>query len=136
MKSRKQRRLRSELVLTGMNEEAKPSDYGKYDVHSDKIRIHDEPYMHFYTVFNKADARTFKKVLNELAMKHLGVKFPLAIRRGYQNEVYYDIYLHRWSVLKDGRLQEVDYDIKFKPEDWEAFKREVNQKLGKVYILK
>jgi len=132
----RRKRLVSQYMLSDRQEEPKPSDYGRYDVPSDKIHVNDEPYESLFSVSNREDAHLFKRIFNEIAMKHLGVKFPIAIRRGYQNKVFYDIYKHRWSAEKDGRLVELgDFKggLKLDSDKVVAFKEEVNAKLGKVY---
>ena len=124
------------MMLSGEREEKRGNDIFKYQVPSDKIRINDEPYEVFHTVWNKDDAQLFKLVYNQLAKKYLGVTFPIIYRRYVQNGVFYDIYKHRWCVKKDGKLLEVGYDWHV-PTDgsWQKFMKAVNEKLGQVYCI-
>lgn len=117
-------------LLSDKREEPKSSDYGRFDVPSDKIHVKGEPYESFETAFNKKDALTIKKTINKLGMKYLGVKFPIVIRRGYQNGVFYDLYWHRWAVIKDGKLVET-YDMKLTEHpNWKKFQNETRRLVG------
>ena len=122
------------ILLTEKKEEPKFSDWGKYDIPPDKIRVKDEPYESFYTVFNKEDVKTFKKIYNQLAKEILGVKFLLASRRYYQNGVFYDIYHHRWVCIDLKTNKEMNYDS-IDNAKWKVFKKKVNSLLGKVHIV-
>lgn len=123
--------------LTDKQEESKLSDLGRFDVIPDKIRVNDEPFINLHTVYNKGDAETFKRVFREIYKKHYGVDKPVVYRRGYQNDVYYEIYIHRWGAYRpDGTYVEAsDYMDDLPEKKYVEFKKEVNARLGKIYIV-
>lgn len=124
-------------MLTNLEEEMTLNDIGKYQVPSDKIRVNDEPYEVLSMVKNKQDAKTFKKEFNKLTMKYFGIKYALVFRKYVQNGVFYDIFNHRWCILKNGKLVEDDswHSKASKDGSWNKFCKEINAKLGKVYII-
>lgn len=124
-------------LLSNVEETLKDHDFGKFQVPSDKIRVNDEPYEILTTVKNKEDAEIFKKEFNKLAKKYFEIEYPLVYRRYIQNGVFYDIFNHRWCILKNGELLEDDTWHKKAVENgnWNKFKKEINAKLGKVYII-
>lgn len=125
------------MILSNVHEELKSTDFGKYEVPSDKIRVNEEPYETFFLVWNKKDAQTFIREFNKLAEKYFGIKYLLVYRKHVQNGVFYDIYQHRWCVLKDGKqIEDESWHTKaVENGSWEKFKREVNEKFGKVYVI-
>lgn len=122
------------MYLTNKKEELRIQDYEKNQIPNDKIRIDDEPYENFFTVYNKKDAEIFKQHFNALAKKYLNITFPVVYRRFVQSGlVFYDIYKHRWCIKKNNKLIESDNIATL--TSWEQFKRAVNRDLGKVYII-
>jgi len=124
-------------LLSNIQEEEKDMDFGKFQVFSDKMRVKEEPYELLFTVTNKKDAEIFKTEFNKLAKKYFGIEYALVYRRGVQNFVFYDIYNHRWCILKNGELVEDNswHQEASKNGKWNEFVKEVNEKLGKVYII-
>lgn len=124
-------------MLTNLEEEMKLNDIGKYQIPSDKIRVNDEPYEVLSMVKNKKDAQTFKKEFNKLAKKYFGIEYALVYRKYVQNGVFYDIFNHRWCILKKGELVEDEswHHKASKDGSWNKFCKEVNAKLGKVYTI-
>jgi len=124
-------------MLSNAKEELTLGDMGKFEIPSDKIRVNDEPYETLSMVKNKQDAKIFKKEFNRLAKKYFGIEYALVYRKHVQNGIFYDIYNHRWCILKNGELVEDEtwHQKASKDGTWNKFKKEVNQKLGKVYII-
>lgn len=133
-------------LLTNEMEKPKDTDLFKYNVFGDKIRrtfklngktYHKEPFELFTSLTNRKDALTFKKEFNKIAEKILNVRFPIIIRRGYQNGVFYDIYKHRWCCIDclSNELKEIGYSIKFNDDRLKEFRIAVNKTLKKVYLV-
>ena len=124
-------------MLTNVEESLTLADMGKFEIPGDKIRVNDEPYETLSMVKNKQDAKIFKKEFNRLAKKYFGIEYALIYRKHVQNEIFYDIYNHRWCILKNGELIEDNtwHEKASKDGTWNKFKKEINQKLGKVYLI-
>ena len=124
-------------MLSNAEEALTLVDFGKYEILSDKIRVNDEAYETLSMVKNKQDAKIFKKEFNRLAKKYFGIEYALIYRKHVQNGRFYDIYNHRWCVLKNGELVEDNtwHDLAVKNGSWLKFKKEINSKLGKVYTI-
>jgi hypothetical protein len=101
----------------------------------DKIRVKDEPFESLFTVFNKNDARIFIKTFNSLQQRYFNYYGPMCYRSYHQNGVVcYEIYLHRWCVMKNDELIECN-ETMYNKEDHQNFMKEVNRKLGEVYCI-
>jgi len=125
-------------MLSNAEEELTHVDFGKHEIPSDKIRVNDEPYETLSMVKNKQDAKIFKKEFNKLAKKYFDIEYALIYRKHVQIGRFYDIYNHRWCVLKNGELIEDNtwHEKASKDGTWNKFCKEVNEKLGDVYIIK
>lgn len=124
-------------MLSNAEESLTSVDFGKFEILSDKIRVNDQPYETLSMVKNKQDAKIFKKEFNKLAKKYFSIEYALIYRKHIQNGRFYDIYNHRWCILKNGKLIEDNtwHDKAVKNGTWAKFKKEINGKLGKVYII-
>ncbi len=123
--------------LSNLEEPLKDNDYGKYEIPSDKIRVNDEPYETLSMVKNKQDAIIFKSEFNKVAKKYFDIEYALVYRKYVQNGVFYEIFNHRWCILKNGELIEDNtwFEKAVKNGSWIKFKKEINSKLGKVYTI-
>lgn len=125
--------VKRETLLTHEQEPLTYKDIGKYQIPSDKKHFNGEPYESFASANNKADAETIKRVINELALKYLGVKFSIRVCRFVQGRVFYDLYWHRWAVIRNGKLEEEPADVTkgvTAHPNWEKFKAECIEKIG------
>ena len=124
-------------LLSNTEEALTFTDIGKFEISPDKIRVNDEAYEILTTVKNKQDAKIFKKEFNKLAKKYFGIEYALVYRKHVQNGIFYEIYNHRWCVLKNGELIEDNtwHEKASKDGTWNKFKKEINSKLGKVYLI-
>ena len=71
-------------------------------------------------------------------MNFLAYNTKLAIRKYVQgNKVLYEIYQHRWCIIKDGQLVENDTWHKTAVQNgkWREFMMQVNAKFGNVYHI-
>lgn len=125
-------------MLTGKSEPSKESEV--FRIIPDTIyALKDHKFDSVGSVNNRADAKEAKKIINEIALKVLGLEFPIVYRRYWQNKVIYEIYMARYYVIINGKwedtydlMKEDKINVDFTDENpkWVEFKQEANKALG------
>lgn len=107
------------VLLSGVQEPSRSTDFWRQDCPGDKILVDGEPFEILTSVHNLKDAVLVKRVLNELALKYFQAKIPVVYRRFVQdNTVFYSLF---WRLPEAGLA---------KSECWKVFEQECRRLIG------